>query len=59
LILSLKRLLNRTNFGSEDANRTAEEIVMRALAHGAESERCGCCSCVQARKNVEKKALEP
>jgi hypothetical protein len=58
LILSLKRLLNRSNFGSEDANKTAEEIIRRALAHGAESERCGCCSCVRAREIVAQKAVE-
>jgi hypothetical protein len=58
LILSLKRLLNRSNFGSEDANKTAEEIIRRALAHGAESERCGCCSCVRAREIATQKAVE-
>jgi hypothetical protein len=58
LILSLKRLLNRSNFGSEDANKTAEEIIRRALAHGAESERCGCCSCVQARQKAIEKLAE-
>jgi hypothetical protein len=58
LILSLKRLLNRTNFGSEDANKTAEEIIRRALAHGAESERCGCCSCVRAREIAADKGAQ-